>query len=117
VYATARSVEKMSGLDECIHRLALDVNSDDRVADVVSNIMEREGRIDILVNNAGIDSVSASASIFTRCAREVITCVQGRCSNFQSHAYVRHLRQTSFPPFASYRRSYRTWSHVLPGSW
>ncbi|KAI0066439.1 NAD-P-binding protein [Artomyces pyxidatus] len=55
VYATARKVEKMSGFKhEDIQLLALDVTSDASVQEVISTIIEREGRIDIVVNNAGI---------------------------------------------------------------
>ncbi|KAI0066437.1 oxidoreductase [Artomyces pyxidatus] len=55
VYATARKVEKMAGFKhQDIQRLALDVNSDASVHEVISTIIDREGRIDIVVNNAGI---------------------------------------------------------------
>ncbi|KAI0040808.1 NAD(P)-binding protein, partial [Auriscalpium vulgare] len=55
VYATARNVEKMSGLKVSnIELLALDVKSDASVKEVIDTIIEKEGRIDIVVNNAGI---------------------------------------------------------------
>ncbi|KAK7686718.1 hypothetical protein QCA50_010318 [Cerrena zonata] len=54
VYATARRLESMQKLsDSNIHTLKLDVLLDADVEDVVSSIVNREGRIDILVNNAG----------------------------------------------------------------
>jgi NADP-dependent 3-hydroxy acid dehydrogenase YdfG len=58
VYATARKVEKMSGLSASIEQLELDVLDDTSVKKAVAVIIEREGRIDILVNNAGMGSVS-----------------------------------------------------------
>ncbi|KAI0066440.1 NAD(P)-binding protein [Artomyces pyxidatus] len=55
VYATARKVEKMAGFKhEDIQLLALDVNSDTSVQEVISAVIGREGKIDIVVNNAGI---------------------------------------------------------------
>ncbi|KAL1748990.1 hypothetical protein HDZ31DRAFT_28574 [Schizophyllum fasciatum] len=54
VYATSRRLETMQGLQsERIHLLQMDVSNDDHVAEVVSKIVEEQGRIDILVNNAG----------------------------------------------------------------
>jgi 1-acylglycerone phosphate reductase len=58
VYATARKVEKMSGLSSFIEQLELDVLSDVSVKKAVEAIIEREGRIDILVNNAGMGATS-----------------------------------------------------------
>ncbi|THH33111.1 hypothetical protein EUX98_g1054 [Antrodiella citrinella] len=55
VYATARKLEVMDGLDESnIHKLVLDVTNEKQIAEVVSTIVEAEGRIDVLVNNAGM---------------------------------------------------------------
>ena len=59
-YATARSLEKMCGLPESIHKLVLDVTLDSSVNDAVSAIMREQGQIDILVNNAGISRVGES---------------------------------------------------------
>ncbi|EPT06184.1 NAD-binding protein, partial [Fomitopsis schrenkii] len=54
VYATARRLEAMEGLTQPnIERLALDVTNDANVKEVVTTIIDREGRIDIVVNNAG----------------------------------------------------------------
>jgi NADP-dependent 3-hydroxy acid dehydrogenase YdfG len=54
VYATARSVEKMKGLDAagCLLK-ALDVTDSKAIASVVSDMLTAEGRVDVLVNNAG----------------------------------------------------------------
>ncbi|XID96131.1 SDR family NAD(P)-dependent oxidoreductase [Paenibacillaceae bacterium WGS1546] len=54
---TARSVDKMRALSGSIpgeHGIyGMDVASDERVADVVSQVLERYGKIDVLLNNAG----------------------------------------------------------------
>lgn len=56
VYATARNVAKMKGLDAIpnIELMALDVTDNENVVHVVDSIVQKEGRIDILVNNAGL---------------------------------------------------------------
>lgn len=55
VYATARRLEALQDFThENIHTLALDVNNDENVQDVVKTVIEREGKIDVLVNNAGV---------------------------------------------------------------
>jgi len=54
VYATARRLESMEGFKyEGIERLALDVNDEDNMRQVVKTIIDAHGRIDIVVNNAG----------------------------------------------------------------
>ncbi|OBZ78692.1 NADPH-dependent 1-acyldihydroxyacetone phosphate reductase [Grifola frondosa] len=54
VYATARKLESMEGFaHENIEQLKLDVTSDEDVHEVISTVIEREGRIDVVVNNAG----------------------------------------------------------------
>lgn len=54
VYATARRLESMQSFkDTNIHTLKLDVLLDADVEEVVSTVINREGKIDILVNNAG----------------------------------------------------------------
>jgi 1-acylglycerone phosphate reductase len=70
VYATARRVEAMSGLQHSsIEKMALDVTDDGNVQRVVRRIAEVEGRIDILVNNAGmLGVVLCSCSIHMRTA-------------------------------------------------
>ncbi|KZV73039.1 NAD(P)-binding protein [Peniophora sp. CONT] len=57
VYASARSVEKMTGLSESVHRVRMDVNDDKSVAEAVKAVLEEQTRIDILVNNAGTSRV------------------------------------------------------------
>jgi 1-acylglycerone phosphate reductase len=56
VFAAARSVSKMAALGDSVHKLRLDVTSDEDVARAVQEVMNMVGRIDILVNNAGIES-------------------------------------------------------------
>lgn len=54
MYASSRKIEKMADFGHPnIHKLALDVTSDQNVQDVVQEILSKEGKIDIMVNNAG----------------------------------------------------------------
>lgn len=54
VYATARKLESIGEFrSKTIEKLALDVNSDEGVNNVVQHITNAEGKIDIIVNNAG----------------------------------------------------------------
>lgn len=65
MYATARRLEAMEGLTQPnIERLALDVTNDANVKEVVTTIIDREGRIDIVVNNAGAPCHGTSAPHF-----------------------------------------------------
>ena len=59
VYGTSRRAAE-SGR-RSFEMLALDVNSDESVEAVVSELMRREGRIDLLVNNAGFSIAPAGA--------------------------------------------------------
>jgi len=59
VYGTSRRTAE-SGR-RSFEMLALDVNSDESVKAVVSELMRREGRIDLLVNNAGFSIAPAGA--------------------------------------------------------
>jgi len=59
VYGTSRRAAE-SGR-RSFEMLALDVNSDESVETVVSELMRREGRIDLLVNNAGFSVAPAGA--------------------------------------------------------
>ena len=68
MYATARKVESMEGLEHPnIKKLRLDVTNADHIEDVVSDVITTEGRIDILVNNAGIIGAGAFR-LFFRCS-------------------------------------------------
>lgn len=61
VYATARRLEALQDFTQGnIHTLALDVNNDENVQDVVKTVIEREGKIDVLVNNAGVGHTGKS---------------------------------------------------------
>jgi 1-acylglycerone phosphate reductase len=55
VFATARNVEKMGGLDDSIRKFRLDITSDEDVTRVVREVMNVAGKIDILINNAAVD--------------------------------------------------------------
>ncbi|SHN38610.1 oxidoreductase [Rhizobacter sp. OV335] len=59
VYGTSRRGE--DGRQRAFEMLPLDVTSDASVADAVSQLMQREGRIDLLVNNAGFGVAPAGA--------------------------------------------------------
>src|SRR5438105_1690204 len=59
VYGTSRRGGGASG--RSFEMLPLDVTSDASVADAVTQLMQREGRIDLLVNNAGFGVAPAGA--------------------------------------------------------
>jgi len=59
VYGTSR--RRAESGRRSFEMLALDVNSDESVEAVVSELMRREGRIDLLVNNAGFSIAPAGA--------------------------------------------------------
>ncbi|CAO3649910.1 unnamed protein product [Cunninghamella blakesleeana] len=64
VFATARKVENMTGLEEFnCEKLPLDVTSDESVSQCVEKVLEAAGRIDILVNNAGTPAIGALLDI------------------------------------------------------
>lgn len=59
VYGTSRRGRGASG--RLFEMLTLDVTSDASVADAVTQLMQREGRIDLLINNAGFGVAPAGA--------------------------------------------------------
>ena len=59
VYGTSRRSGGAGG--RSFEMLPLDVTSDASVADAVTQLMQREGRIDLLVNNAGFGVAPAGA--------------------------------------------------------
>jgi len=60
VYATARRIESLSGLQQSgLRTLALDVNDDASIAAALALIQSEQGRLDMLVNNAGFSQVGA----------------------------------------------------------
>ncbi|KAF5352465.1 hypothetical protein D9756_006019 [Leucocoprinus leucothites] len=55
VYATSRRVETIADLgNPKIHKLTLDVTSDENIQSVIQEILTKEGRLDVVVNNAGV---------------------------------------------------------------
>lgn len=62
VFATARKVEAMGGLQELgCHLLPLDITSPASVKTAVGRVVKEAGRIDVLVNNAGLSGRGALA--------------------------------------------------------
>jgi NAD(P)-dependent dehydrogenase (short-subunit alcohol dehydrogenase family) len=66
VYATMRNPDKASILHESVEKeklpisvLALDVDSDESVANAVSTVRSQAGPIDVLINNAGIERIGS----------------------------------------------------------
>jgi NAD(P)-dependent dehydrogenase (short-subunit alcohol dehydrogenase family) len=60
VYATARRLESLAGLQKAgLRTLALDVNDDASIAAAFALVQSEQGRLDVLVNNAGFSQVGA----------------------------------------------------------
>ncbi|KAJ0647771.1 putative NADP-retinol dehydrogenase [Helianthus annuus] len=66
VVATARSVSSMAdlvGAPDVYFLQELDVLSDESVREVVSNVIDKFGRIDVVVNNAGVQCIGPLAEM------------------------------------------------------
>ncbi|KAI7857551.1 hypothetical protein BDC45DRAFT_500109 [Circinella umbellata] len=71
VYATARRIESMNGLEGC-EKLALDVTDQQSVDSTVQRVIDEAGHIDILINNAGAPGVGALLDIDLDTARKCV---------------------------------------------
>jgi len=96
VYATSRRIESMEGFKHPgVHRMVMDVNSDESVKSVVEIIVEQAGRIDFVVANAGIACHGPILDIPISQAQDLFD------TNFLG---VLRLAQAVFPHFAERKR-------------
>ena len=63
VFASARKLDTLAGLDPRIVPLSLDVTRPESIAQAVSQVIERAGRLDMLINNAGFNAIGPLAEV------------------------------------------------------
>src|SRR5256714_15019148 len=91
VYGTSRQAAAEENRDGIVF-LRLDVTSDESVAFVVREVLERSGRIDVLVNNAGVGIAGAAEESSIEQARALFeTNVFG--SIRMTRAVLPHMRE------------------------
>jgi NADP-dependent 3-hydroxy acid dehydrogenase YdfG len=70
VYAAARRIERMRGLEQLgIKPVRMDVTDDESMVDSINTIIEKEGTVDVLVNNAGFGLYGAVEEVSMKEAR------------------------------------------------
>lgn len=68
VYATARKLSSMAGL-EGVEKLTLDVTDPESIKACVAEVIKREGRVDVLINNVIWENEDERREILTRLSR------------------------------------------------